>query len=50
MSLQAKEGMDKIKYRALSYRLDIYDELQNIIAMVTNTNQYQRRSMESLNK
>ena len=50
LALQDKEGMDKIKYRALSYRHFIKDDLQTTMAIVKNINQYQTRPMESLKK
>ena len=40
--------MDKIKYRAISYRPVIKAELQTIMEISKKINQYQRRPMESL--
>ena len=50
LALQDKEGMDNIKYRALSYRPVIKDDLQTTMAIVKNINQYQTRPMESHKK
>ena len=50
LDLQDKEGMDKIKYRALSYRPVIKAGLQTTMETVKNINQYQRRPMEFLKK
>ena len=50
LALQYKEGMDNIKYRALSYRPFIKDDLQTTMAIVNNINQYHSRPMESLKK
>ena len=48
--LQAKEGMEMINYRDIPYRTVINTELQTTIATVNKIKQYQRSSMDSLNK
>ena len=50
MALQDKEVMDKINYRALSYKYVIKAEIQTTMSTVKKINQYQRRPMESLKK
>ena len=42
MLLQAKEGMDMINYRDISYRPVIKDELQTTMAIVNKINKYHR--------
>ena len=42
LAIQDKEGMDKIMYRALSYRPVIKAELQTTMEIVNKINQYQR--------
>ena len=49
LALQDREGMDKIKSRALSEIAVIKSEPQTTIAMVKKINQDQRSPMESLN-
>ena len=50
LALQDKEGIDKIKYRALSYRSVIKYEIQTTMSTVKKINHYQRKPMESLQK
>ena len=50
LDIQAKEGMDKIKYRSLSYRPVIKAELKTTMKIVKKINQYNRKPMESLKK
>ena len=46
----AKEGMDKINYKALSETPVIKAELQSTMSMVKNINQDKKRPMGYLNK
>ena len=50
LALQDKEGMDNIKYRAISYRPLIKAEIQTNMSIVKNINHYHIRPMESLKK